>query len=319
MKKIVLLFVIGFCIPLSLQANTASFWLGTPTDSTSTKAYSVASGQDFEISVYCSATSDYDVYSYEILLGYDMTSSSGTERTLNKIVLGGTTAADSLSELNANFPRKLYLAETAGRGSGARSWGLDIQYAASGTNHWTLTAGTVYKLFTIKLTNKMASGDSCTIKIYNAGNGSSRTSYLSGAANGSDAGTKLRKGFTATVTSTPRPGDANGDNKVDVGDLGILAANYGTTADATWAMGDFNGDMKVDVGDLGILAANYGTGTSGTNFASDYAQAFGTTETTEDTDDDADVETVSSACSELGLSLIAVFFMMGIMQMKVKE
>ena len=58
---------------------------------------------------------------------------------------------------------------------------------------------------------------------------------------------------------TQIPGDANGDGMVDVGDLGILAGNYGTLTDATWEMGDFTGDGAVDVGDLGILAGNYGT------------------------------------------------------------
>jgi uncharacterized protein (DUF2141 family) len=53
-------------------------------------------------------------------------------------------------------------------------------------------------------------------------------------------------------------GDSNGDGSVDVGDLGILAANYGALGTASWSKGDFNGDGNVDVGDLGILAANYG-------------------------------------------------------------
>ncbi len=55
------------------------------------------------------------------------------------------------------------------------------------------------------------------------------------------------------------PGDANLDRSVDVGDLGILAGNYGAVGGQTWATGDFNGDGNVDVGDLGILAGNYGT------------------------------------------------------------
>jgi len=54
------------------------------------------------------------------------------------------------------------------------------------------------------------------------------------------------------------PGDANCDGVVDVGDLGILAGNYGMESGATWATGDFNNDGAVDVGDLGILAGNYG-------------------------------------------------------------
>ena len=55
-------------------------------------------------------------------------------------------------------------------------------------------------------------------------------------------------------------GDANEDGMVDVGDLGILGANYGTLTGATWATADFTGDGAVDVGDLGVLGANYGFG-----------------------------------------------------------
>ncbi len=54
------------------------------------------------------------------------------------------------------------------------------------------------------------------------------------------------------------PGDADIDRSVDVGDLGILAGNYGAVGGQTWATGDFNGDGNVGVGDLGILAGNYG-------------------------------------------------------------
>ena len=85
---------------------------------------------------------------------------------------------------------------------------------------------------------------------------------------------------------TAHPGDANRDGLVDVGDLGILAANYGqdlatdlpnATAWEWYGYGDFNSDGVVDVGDLGILAANYGFGTSSTsaaNFAADYEKVF---------------------------------------------
>jgi hypothetical protein len=101
------------------------------------------------------------------------------------------------------------------------------------------------------------------------------------------------------------PGDANRDNKVDVGDLGILAANYGQS-NASVEQGDFNKDGIVDVGDLGILAANYGYGTPGTvtNFNADYARAFGET-VDEDNSVDNDINgTDNSACSALGLPLM---------------
>jgi hypothetical protein len=109
------------------------------------------------------------------------------------------------------------------------------------------------------------------------------------------------------------PGDANADGKVDVGDLGILAANYGMTSGATWDVGDFNVDGKVDVGDLGILAANYGTGSaSGSSFDADYAKVFGTVASEDEISSD-------SLCSGLGLSLIAGLTAMGLMLVKLEE
>jgi hypothetical protein len=106
------------------------------------------------------------------------------------------------------------------------------------------------------------------------------------------------------------PGDANADGMVDVGDLGILAANYGMTSGASWGQGDFNGDGAVDVGDLGILAAHYGEGSSeATNFNADYAKAFGLTATTDKIENKEDS---SSACSMMALPLISGFLLAGL-------
>jgi hypothetical protein len=111
------------------------------------------------------------------------------------------------------------------------------------------------------------------------------------------------------------PGDANGDGMVDVGDLGILAANYGGTH-KTWPLGDFNKDGSVDVGDLGILAAHYGQGSAqALNFSDDYAKTFGTTAA-----DDTEEQTLnSSLCNALGLPLIAALALMGLMLVKLEE
>jgi hypothetical protein len=107
------------------------------------------------------------------------------------------------------------------------------------------------------------------------------------------------------------PGDANRDGRVDVGDLGILAAHYGTVVDAVWAQGDFNGDMKVDVGDLGILAAHYGEGTGGSpNFSRD-AGALGLTVPAEEPEAQT-AETQSSAtqgCGPVGLPIVIGFLL----------
>jgi hypothetical protein len=105
---------------------------------------------------------------------------------------------------------------------------------------------------------------------------------------------------------------------VDVGDLGILAANYGGSG-KSWEQGDFNGDTLVDVGDLGVLAAHYGEGSANTSqddFSTDYAKAFGTA--LDDADEDDSV-TSSSVCLALGLPLVAGLALMGWMLVKLEE
>ena len=58
-------------------------------------------------------------------------------------------------------------------------------------------------------------------------------------------------------------GDLNSDGVVDVGDLGMLSAGWGTGI--YWTQGDINDDDAVDVGDLGMLSAAWGnTGPGGT-------------------------------------------------------
>ncbi|NLE30470.1 MAG: hypothetical protein GX629_12455 [Phycisphaerae bacterium] len=110
-----------------------------------------------------------------------------------------------------------------------------------------------------------------------------------------------------------RYGDANGDGEVNVGDLGILAANYGGS-EKNWSMGDFNGDGEVNVGDLGILAANYGS--SGSSFAADYAKVLGTATVDEKSEQDAASGTL---CSGLGLPMSVGFLLAGLMLVKLKE
>jgi hypothetical protein len=110
-----------------------------------------------------------------------------------------------------------------------------------------------------------------------------------------------------------KSGDANLDGMVDVGDLGILAANYGSTL-ASWCKGDFTGDGCVDVGDLGVLAANYGS----SNFSTDSAKAFGAT-VTENNSDNVEALTSNETCSILGLPVIVGFFFAGLMLMKLGD
>lgn len=65
-------------------------------------------------------------------------------------------------------------------------------------------------------------------------------------------------GFRVLYHSHAATGDINGDGKVDVLDLSVLAAHYGQTGQ-TQSTGDLNGDGKVTVLDLSILAGAWGT------------------------------------------------------------
>lgn len=53
-------------------------------------------------------------------------------------------------------------------------------------------------------------------------------------------------------------GDADGSGVVNVGDLGIWAANWGGSG-KLWKNGDFTGNGVVDMSDFDILSANYNT------------------------------------------------------------
>lgn len=53
----------------------------------------------------------------------------------------------------------------------------------------------------------------------------------------------------------PCPGDANGDNAVDLADLNLVLANFGSNT----SNGDVNGDGTVDLADLNLVLANFGT------------------------------------------------------------
>jgi hypothetical protein len=53
------------------------------------------------------------------------------------------------------------------------------------------------------------------------------------------------------------PGDANGDTRVDGGDIAVTLARWGACVDEE-CYSDFNGDGTVDGADLGILLTAYG-------------------------------------------------------------
>lgn len=77
---------------------------------------------------------------------------------------------------------------------------------------------------------------------------------------GQGAHTGGPKNSTALVwlpSSFTCPGDVNGDERVDLSDIGILLSHYGDGG-ALYSQGDLTGDGTVDLSDLGLMLAQYG-------------------------------------------------------------
>ena len=78
--------------------------------------------------------------------------------------------------------------------------------------------------------------------------------------------TKIASGCATTSNATTLnvnnpgncPGDVDGDNDVDLADLSVLLANFGTPSAATLADGDLDGDGDVDLADLSVMLSNFG-------------------------------------------------------------
>lgn len=72
----------------------------------------------------------------------------------------------------------------------------------------------------------------------------------------------LRAFTVDNMVVTMAPGgcvaDLNGDGAVDLADLSVLLANFGTGGGATHGMGDLNGDGAVDLADLADLLVAFG-------------------------------------------------------------
>lgn len=63
---------------------------------------------------------------------------------------------------------------------------------------------------------------------------------------------------TPTPTPTTKPGDLNGDGKVDIFDYNLLVANFGKTGSPGFIPADIDKNGKVNIFDYNILVGNFG-------------------------------------------------------------
>ena len=113
---------------------------------------------------------------------------------------------------------------------------------------WTYGAATATSLYTY------ASGSGTT----NVAGWTSFTDAEGINNNGEIVGYGMKDGVmhAFALLNYSGPGDANGDNKVDINDLTIVLTNYNKSG-MPWFAGDFNADGKVDINDLTIVLSNY--------------------------------------------------------------
>jgi hypothetical protein len=270
---------------------------------------SVSPRETFTVDVLMEAPESGNTF--EVFLGFDTSSAATFGKTgspqLNKLILMSS-QSEIAESIDSEFSLYRNVAFASGRemnhaALGGRPYGLKVVGARSAN-----TEGGSKKLFSVRFRNNIPAGQYYSLVISDAGTGAS---YTTGWKHGI---TSNRGSYVLQVNSVRPtiPGDANRDSKVDVGDLGILAANYGLTAGATWEQGDFNGDQRVDVGDLGILAANYGSST----FAGDYAQVFHS-DVRANLQGDSDEEI--PGCTHLGLPLVGGMILLCLAVTKLDE
>jgi hypothetical protein len=237
--------------------------------------------------------------------------------TYQYVRISGTVTATASVRVYSESSVLVALPGSVDVSANAGSAAFTVSNAGSGTMNWS--AQVIDGAGWVSITNGASGSNGGTINVVyqkNISPTTTRTATIRITANGATGSPK--DVMIVQAVADLIPGDASKDGVVDVGDLGILAANYGGT-NKTWAQGDFNGDGAVDVGDLGILAANYGTGSSGAaDFDADYAKVFGTTAESTSSEDSAE-DSDSSLCSSLGLSLIAGLALMGLMMVKLEE
>ncbi len=167
----------------------------------------------------------------------------------SEFLVNTATAGDQLNSTVAVAPQGDFTIAWSSRDQDASGWGVYAQrFSASG-----------HRLGVERRLNTTTTGDQMAASVATSGNGDLVAVWTSAVQDG-EAGGIYAQRFTAAVAVLL--GDANGDQKVDLSDFGLLKQHFGAAGDR--ATGDFDGDGVIGLGDFGFLKENFGrTGEQG--------------------------------------------------------
>jgi hypothetical protein len=174
------------------------------------------------------------------------------------IVIKVDTGGDPVNVVQANLSYSTALFDTVTI-SNSSSFGIVAENVASG--------GTI-RIARGTFTPVTGIADVATITLHTAASGSAALNFMPGSLvvrstdNLNILSTNPGATYTINGSSTtppppppsPKQGDLNNDNNVDIYDLSILLSHYGLTS----STGDVNSDGTVNIFDLSILLSNYG-------------------------------------------------------------
>ncbi|MGC9453936.1 MAG: PEP-CTERM sorting domain-containing protein [Phycisphaerae bacterium] len=254
--------------------------------------YCGGNGQTLQIQVAAGAEVDFHAYSYPIENNWYTSSSYGPESThevksldaAGTVKLGGLWSPSSdqwdtdyynLFEAGTASPTgygPALQAETANAGDAVLDVSDNLTLYGTSDFQILLNSDTGSTKVTVGGTAAVAGGLDLSLDssyapsfgdvftLFDAGTLAGQFATVAGVSiDGGDKALAVTydTGADEVLAEVALPGDATLDGAVDVSDLSLLGANYGTGSGAVWAIGDFTGDGVIDVSDLSVLGANY--------------------------------------------------------------
>jgi hypothetical protein len=177
----------------------------------------------------------------------------------NNILIGQSSGAGSISVGNTNFQSDYNIVSSSfSRNQDSSSMNLaNWQSYGKDTHSVSATSVTLFLNSSAGDYHLLSSSPALNIGVANFSSTNAPTVDIEGAVR--PQGTAFDVGayeYSSGTTPTPKTGDLNNDNKVDIFDYNIIVGNFGKTGSGI--AGDIDANGKVDIFDYNLLVGNFG-------------------------------------------------------------